>query len=141
MAPLQLLVAAAAAFSLLAQSPPEAVAMECADDASAIETADDASAVETADDASATDASTSVTPTPPQRVLSLEEACPLPGGIMRVLVVLETVGVTRIDRTSKLVTKDGIKDTERLPVRAPNWVAPEPPVLPLLYSRMMQLDF
>ena len=82
----------------------------------------------------------STSPTP--RVVSLEEACPLPRPIMRVLVVLETVGVTRIDRTSKLVAKESVADTERLPVRAPSWApASEPPTLPVLYSRMMQLQF
>ena len=81
-------------------------------------------------------------PDPSPRVLSLEEACPLPPTVMRVLVVLETVGVTRIDRTSKLVSKDGVADTERLPVRVPSWApASEPPTLPVLYSRMMQLQF
>ncbi|HSO34422.1 MAG TPA: hypothetical protein VLT33_17930 [Labilithrix sp.] len=61
---------------------------------------------------------------------------------MRVLDTLEIVGVTRIDWTSKLVSHVSVSDTERLPVRVASWaLVSEPPRMPLLYSRMVQLDF
>jgi hypothetical protein len=68
---------------------------------------------------------------------------PLPTQIMRVLGVLETVGVVEIDKSSKLVSEKGVVDTASLPVRAPSWlpVGPETPTMPILYSRMMQLRF
>jgi len=71
------------------------------------------------------------------------QEAPLPTQIMRVLGVLETVGVVEIDRSSKLVSDKGVVDTASLPVRAPNWLpaGPEMPTMPVLYSRMMQLRF
>lgn len=68
---------------------------------------------------------------------------PLPTQLMRVLGVLETVGVVEIDKSSKLVSEKGVVDTASLPVRAPSWlpVGPETPTMPILYSRMMQLRF
>lgn len=81
-------------------------------------------------------------PSPSPSVASFEAACPLPHEIMRVLDTLEIVGVTRIDWTSKLVSHVSVSDTERLPVRVASWaLVSEPPRMPLLYSRMVQLDF
>ena len=81
-------------------------------------------------------------PSPSPSVASFQAACPLPRQIMRVLDTLEIVGVTRVDRTSKLVSHAGVSNTERLPVRVASWaLVSEPPPMPVLYSRMMQLDF
>ena len=81
-------------------------------------------------------------PSPSPSVASFQAACPLPHEIMRVLDTLEIVGVTRVDRTSKLVSHAGVSDTERLPVRMANWAGvSEPPRMPILYTRMVQLDF
>ena len=81
-------------------------------------------------------------PSPSPSVASFEAACPLPNEFMRVLNLVEAVGVTRVDRTAKLVSRTGVADTERLPVRVATWASvSEPPRMPILYSRMMQLDF
>lgn len=73
---------------------------------------------------------------------SFESGCLLPNDIMFLLDTAETIGMTRIDRTSKLVSRNGVVDTERLPVRAPTWAeASEPPRMPLFYGRMMSIDF
>jgi hypothetical protein len=122
MAPLQLLIAAAA-FSALSSS------------ASSASSAQVEESVEVP-------AAVQETPSPSPSVAAFEAACPLPNTIMTVLNVLETVGVTRVDRTSKLVSHTGVSDTERLPVRIASWAsASEPRPMPILYSRMMQLDF
>lgn len=118
MAPLQLLVAAAAFFVLSPSSP--------------------ASAEVQVDARPALRELPSASP----HVASVAAACPLPNEIMRILDTLEGVGVARVDRTSKLVSHVGLTDTERLPVRAASWAAAsEPPRMPIFYARMIQLDF
>lgn len=117
MAPLQLLLAAA--FSLASSSSAHA-------------------------EVSAAEAKAAVREMPSARpsVASFEAACPLPNDIMRVLNALEVVGAIRVDRTAKLVSTEGVTDTERLPVRAADWAAAsEPPRMPFFYARMMQLNF
>ena len=81
-------------------------------------------------------------PSPSPSVASYEQACPLPNELMRVLEMVETVGITRVDRTAKLVSRSGVADTQRLPVRMTTWAsASEPPRMPILYTRLVQLDF
>jgi hypothetical protein len=70
-----------------------------------------------------------------------EEAPMLPGGVMRALNALVVVGVVEIDRSSTLISSTGVTDTARLPVRDPIWVSPEPPKMPLFFSRVVQLKF
>jgi len=81
-------------------------------------------------------------PNPGPSVAPQDEATStLPRPIMRVLGVLEVVGVAEIDKTSALVSSIGVIDTARLEFRAPTWLAPEPPKMPLFFSRLVQLKF
>ena len=61
---------------------------------------------------------------------------------MGILETLEKVGVTRVDRTSRLVSPAGVGVAAFHPGRMASWApASEPPRLPFFYARMMQLDF
>jgi hypothetical protein len=121
MAPLNLLVAAA----MFASIPPSPVPVVVA--------------------AVTTDVAASVVadlPSPSPSVASFENACPLPNEVMAILNTLELVGVTRVDRTSKLVSREGVIATAHLPFRSATWAAAaEPQKLPIIYSRILSLDF
>ena len=123
MAPLQLLLAAAASFALSSASPAQL--------------ASDASATPDAPAEALTD-----TPAPLASMVTLEAACPLPRDFMRILEGFEAAGITRIDRTAKLVSTKGVMQTEDLPVREASWApASEPNRLPAIYGRVMSFDF
>lgn len=124
MAPLQLLLAAAASFALSSASPTQLAAA-------------DAPAAPDAPDAALTD-----TPAPLASMMTFEAACPLPRDFMRILEGFEAAGITRIDRTAKLVSTKGVMQTEDLPVREASWApASEPNRLPAIYGRVMSFDF
>lgn len=126
MAPLQLLLAAAASFALSSASP-----TQLAPDAADARAAPDAPA------AALTDA-----PAPIASMVTFEAACPLPRDFMRILEGFEAAGITRIDRTAKLVSTKGVMQTEDLPVREASWApASEPNRLPAIYGRVMSFDF
>jgi len=125
MAPLQLLLAAAASFALslgTPGSPASAAKQEVAVDAPAAALAD--------------------APAPLASMVTFEAACPLPHDFMVILEGFETAGITRIDRTAKLVSTKGVMLTEDLPVREASWApASEPNRLPTIYARVMSFDF
>lgn len=122
MAPLQLLLAAAASFALSSASPTQLAAAD-------VQEAPPAAAL--------TD-----TPAPLASMMTFEAACPLPRDFMRILEGFEAAGITRIDRTAKLVSTKGVMQTEDLPVREASWApASEPNRLPAIYGRVMSFDF
>ena len=65
----------------------------------------------------------------------------LPGQILRMLDALSVIGVAEIDKSSALISTTGIADTARLPVHEAIWVSPEPPTMPLFFSRVVKLKF
>lgn len=122
MVPLQLLLAAAASFALSSVSPASAVAQVVAVDAPPAALAGE--------------------PAPLASMVTLEAMCPLPHDFMVILEGFEAAGITRIDRTAKLVSTKGVAQTEDLPVREASWApASEPNRLPAIYGRVMSFDF
>lgn len=124
MVPLQLLLAAAASFALSSVAPASAAAQA------------DSRAVD------APAASLAGEPAPLASMVTMEAMCPLPHDFMVILEGFEAAGITRIDRTAKLVSTKGVAQTEDLPVREASWApASEPNRLPTIYGRVMSFDF
>lgn len=122
MVPLQLLLAAAASFALSSVSPASAAAQVTVVDAPPAALAGE--------------------PAPLASMVTMEAMCPLPHDFMVILEGFEAAGITRIDRTAKLVSTKGVMTTEDLPVKEGSWApSSEPNRLPAIYGRVMSFDF
>jgi hypothetical protein len=82
-------------------------------------------------------------PLPSARVASFDASgVTLPHDLLRILYATEQIGMTRVDRTSRLVSSISVTSTDGLPIRDASWAAvSEPPRLPVIYGRMMSFDF